>query len=721
MGYRLNWQKKAIVILTGVTLVIGLILITLAVREAEREKLARERDLARDQQRYAALFKEEIDSLFSEIEKDMASAITDSDSEQDLQYLPEVCRRIGQNEDLIGDIFLTGVNDELVFPNKHPLYLASDRSRHAVRNLEKLEGNGLFRTAESSELVDQNLPLAIQSYKKLLDSAPDDSSIALILNRLARCYLKSGNSNMALNTYDTILQNHSHELSSSGVHLGIIAYSQIGSIILKVEPEKAGPIILEFYSRLVDSDWHLDRAQFQFYRNSIQEMEVTWKSDNKMADENGKFQDRWDDLERQAAVRLEALTAEEDLIKKIVPLVQARLFEFDRKSREFVRFSEIIDDALFLITAAPVQKDIVLGIRVNNAVLVQDRLPMIQDKILVPEDWRVQVVDPEGQVISGDEGLGPDGADLGSPFVLRFDQDFPPWQIRVFQKFPNSIVSQYNLRRNIYILTVLVVMAVLFLGGFMAIRSTAKEVELARLKSEFVSAVSHEFRTPLMSIRYLSEMLDGGRVKGEDKKKIYYGKINKESERLSRLIENMLDFSKIEAGMKKYKFEDLTVEEMVKEVSGRFKEYMANKKMTFESEIPDSLPAVHADKEAISRALFNLLDNAVKYSGKNPEIYMRTFLDEETVFLEVQDKGIGISKDDQKKVFEKFYRSSHTASKNIEGSGIGLTLVEHIVKAHGGQVMMESDLGQGTRVTLQLPISPKGKHDGKKNGKSIDR
>jgi signal transduction histidine kinase len=501
-------------------------------------------------------------------------------------------------------------------------------------------------------------------------------------------------------------------LSSSGVHLGIIAYSQIGGITLKVEPQKAGPIFLEFYSRLVDSDWPLDRAQFQFYRDGIQKMNAKWKSENKMADENGKFQNRWDDLERQANAKLKVLTVEEELVKKIIPVVQARLFEFDRKSREFVRFSENIGDALFLIIAGSVRKDVVLGIRVNNAVLTQDRLPMIQDRILIPEDWLVNIVDSTGQVISGDEAPGFDGAGLGSPFVLGFDQDFPPWQIRIFQKFSHSVNRQYNLKRNIYILIVVVVMVVLFLGGFMAIKSTAKEVELARLKSEFVATVSHEFRTPLMSIRYLSEMLDGGRVKGEDKKRIYYGKINKESERLSRLIENMLDFSKIEAGMKEYKFEVLSVKEMVLEVSDRFKEYMANKKMTFESEIQDSLPAVHADKEAISRALFNLLDNAVKYSGKYPEIHLRAFFDEESLFLEVQDTGVGIGKEDQKRVFQKFYRSAHSASKNIEGSGIGLTLVDHIVKAHGGQVMMESDLGQGTRVTLKLPILQEGKKDG---------
>lgn len=245
----------------------------------------------------------------------------------------------------------------------------------------------------------------------------------------------------------------------------------------------------------------------------------------------------------------------------------------------------------------------------------------------------------------------------------------------------------------------------------MAIRSTAKVVELARLKSEFVSTVSHEFRTPLMSIRYLSEMLDGGRVKGVDKKKIYYGKIKKESERLSQLIENMLDFSKIEAGMKEYKFDELNVKELVEEVAGRFKEYMADKKMIFECEIQNGLPDVRADREAISRALFNLLDNAVKYSGKNPVVHLRAFFKDETVSLEVKDTGAGINKDDQKKVFEKFYRSSHSSSKRIEGSGIGLTLVEHIIKAHGGRVTMESDLGQGTTVTLKLPVLPKGNQD----------
>ncbi|GAF72755.1 unnamed protein product, partial [marine sediment metagenome] len=462
-------------------------------------------------------------------------------------------------------------------------------------NLGKIESIRLFKTAESAELVTQNLPLAIQSYKTLVNRVQDNSSKALVLNRLARCYMKSGNFNQALNTYNEILKEYSNEMSSDGVPLGIIAFFQIGSITQKIEPEKAGQIILEFYNRLVGSKWSLDKSQFQFYRSIINKMGETWKTEWRGASEDVDFKNRWDEFERKADAKLEVLIKEEDLIEKIIPLVQARLFEFNSKAKEFSRFSKIVGGNLFLISAVSIQKEKILGIHIDNSVLIQERLPLLLDRFPIPEGWLVQIVDPDGQIVFGDEAVDSGTADLRSPFVLGFDQDFPPWQIRIFQKYPSASDRQFNLRRNVYILVVVVVMAVLFFGGFIAIRSTAKELELARLKSEFVSTVSHEFRTPLMSIRYLSEMLDSGRVKGEDKKNIYYGKIHKESERLSRLIENMLDFSKIEAGMKKYQFEDLSVGDLVKDVIQRFEEYVADKHVTLECEISDHLPDIHAD------------------------------------------------------------------------------------------------------------------------------
>jgi signal transduction histidine kinase len=254
------------------------------------------------------------------------------------------------------------------------------------------------------------------------------------------------------------------------------------------------------------------------------------------------------------------------------------------------------------------------------------------------------------------------------------------------------------------VLSVVVVIVALLFGGILAIRSTAKELRLAKLKSDFVSTVSHEFRTPLTSIRYLAELLQRGRVKEESKKQQYYESITHESERLSRLIENILDFSKIEAGMKEYEFGETDPAELCREVVQRFQEQVAPQGFTIETEIEKRLPKIQADKEALGRALFNLLDNAAKYSGENRKIRFHAYSDKNHLYMKVEDQGIGIQKDDLDKVFEKFYRSSGAQSSNIKGSGIGLTLVSHIARSHGGEVVMGSEPGKGTRVTILLPL-----------------
>jgi signal transduction histidine kinase len=156
--------------------------------------------------------------------------------------------------------------------------------------------------------------------------------------------------------------------------------------------------------------------------------------------------------------------------------------------------------------------------------------------------------------------------------------------------------------------------------------------------------------------------------------------------------------------MKEYQFEKTDVAALVKNVASRFKEHTKGKDYALKTEMSDRMPAIPVDEEAISRALDNLLDNAVKYSGKSPKIYLRAWSLERNIFLEVQDNGAGISKEDQKQVFKKFYRSGRLEEKVVRGSGIGLTIVEHIVRAHKGEVLLESAIGKGTKVTIKLPI-----------------
>ena len=346
-------------------------------------------------------------------------------------------------------------------------------------------------------------------------------------------------------------------------------------------------------------------------------------------------------------------------------------------------------------------------LRVNITLLEEEILLSVLENTSLGEDFYVQVADSEKNEVIAGETSWTDDSRFQLSYSQEFKENFLPWEIRIYQALPNQAERQFRLRRNIYVLSVLVVITAILLGGVLAIRSTGKELRLAKLKSEFVATVSHEFRTPLMSIRYLADLLQRGRVKDENKKQQYYESITHESERLSRLIENILDFSKIEAGMKEYEFAETDLVEMCSDVASRFQEQVAPLEFTVESDISQELPQISADKEALSRAIVNLLDNAVKYSGNSRTIKFQAGADKKNVFLKVEDQGIGIKTEDQDRVFEKFFRSGEIQDSSIKGSGIGLTIVSHIAKAHGGEVMLESEMGEGTVITIQLPIEDK--------------
>ncbi len=712
-----DWRTRAVLILSGITLVVGAVLTALALREAEREILSRERELDGERQRYGVLLAGEVDSLFAEIENEIGAGLENSQTSLDLQKLSALSRSNAANEDLIGDVFIAGPDHAPIFPLRESGHLIADKRRLLETRLKRIEGTSLFRTAEAAELKTRDMSLAIRSYRALIEATPDEPSRAFLSNRLARCYLKSGNAPGALRIYDIIIEKYSGELSSGGVPLGIIALFQKGAIIQKTAPEKAGEIILELYGRLATSEWSLAKPQFQSYRDLIKEMAGSWMAEARNTEATENFEGRWDEIDERVEAKFETLTEEEDLATKLIPLIQARLGEFVGGTGEFTRFSEAIGEDLFLISALPLPDENILGIRVDDRVLLEERIPSILEKAMIPADWIVQITDSEGRIILGDDVPNSEENVFLSPLVLPFIRGFPPWRIRIIRRDPDEAAGQHRVRRNVYVLLAVAVTAVLFVGGFTVIRSTAKELELARLKSEFVSTVSHEFRTPLMSIRYLSEMLDTDRVRDEAKRKTCYRKINRESERLSRLIENMLDFSKIEAGIKKYKHEEFSVQDLLADVAARFKEYAGDEKVSLECEAEDGLPDFRGDREAISRALFNLLDNAVKYSGKDPRVRLRARTDGQALCLDVRDNGPGIRKEERTKVFEKFYRSTSLEHGDIEGSGIGLTLVDHVARAHGGGVTIESAPGGGAEVTLRLPLPRKGTD----HGQDLDR
>ena len=250
-------------------------------------------------------------------------------------------------------------------------------------------------------------------------------------------------------------------------------------------------------------------------------------------------------------------------------------------------------------------------------------------------------------------------------------------------------------------------LSVMIIGGLLLTRHVVnKEMALARLKSDFVSNVSHELRTPLALIRLYAETLELGRITTQEKKQTYYRIIRKESERLTALINNILDFSRIEAGRKEYEFRNTDIAELVHNTLESYRYQIEQQGFAFEENIDSNLPAVPVDREAIARALVNLVNNALKYSTDEKFLGVKLYRDSDMVKLEVADRGIGIARRDQSKIFEKFYRAGDPLVHNTKGSGLGLSLVRHITQAHGGDIAVESTPGRGSRFILSLPLSP---------------
>jgi signal transduction histidine kinase len=263
-------------------------------------------------------------------------------------------------------------------------------------------------------------------------------------------------------------------------------------------------------------------------------------------------------------------------------------------------------------------------------------------------------------------------------------------------------IGQHFVRTSFLTLGALALM--MAAGIVLTYRNISKEMALARLKSDFVSNVSHELRTPLSLIRLYAETLEMGRLKSQEKYQEYFCIIRKESERLSALINNILDFSRIEAGRKEYDFRDTDMRELVRTTLDAYHYQIEQHGFTYEETI-DEVPSLRVDREAMSRSLVNLVNNALKYSQDRKYIGVKLYRENGVVKLEVIDHGIGIPRQEQQKIFEKFYRVGDPLVHNTKGSGLGLSLVRHIVQAHGGEVVVDSAPGEGSKFTIALPVA----------------
>ena len=313
---------------------------------------------------------------------------------------------------------------------------------------------------------------------------------------------------------------------------------------------------------------------------------------------------------------------------------------------------------------------------------------------------RVQgaLIDADGQVmIGGFSKMNPQAVRTAAATRL-------PGTLHTTSADPVADAAGVAGRRRLVVFGFTVLALVLLAGSYFIMRSINRERAVARLQSEFVSAVSHEFRTPLTSLRQLSEMLAKGRVSTEDLRQKSYDILSRESDRLQRLVESLLDFGRIEARAFRYHYERLDPVTFVGDVVADFREQAVAQGCRIELALGAEFPLIHADREALGLALRNLLDNAVKYSPDCRTVWVEMARERGRLAIRVRDRGMGIPASEQKEIFKKFVRGAGSGAANIQGTGIGLTVARHIVEAHDGEIRLESQPGRGSTFTILLPL-----------------
>jgi signal transduction histidine kinase len=300
-------------------------------------------------------------------------------------------------------------------------------------------------------------------------------------------------------------------------------------------------------------------------------------------------------------------------------------------------------------------------------------------------------------------------ANWKKPFVAtEIGETLPHWEAAVYLIDTAALSkSAAALKLTLGLLIAVLVIAI-GVGGWLILRDVASQLILARQKTDFVSNVSHELKTPLTAIRMFAELLAEGRVPDAAKQRSYLAIITAEASRLTRLINNVLDFSCLERGEKKYHLQPCDLAEVARAAALTFRPHLETAGLAFDCSLPETALPVRGDPDALAQIIVNLLSNAEKYSNGRKEIQIRVRrTDAPAPLAEVMvlDRGAGVPRGGEEKIFEKFYRAHDSLGSGIEGSGLGLTLARQMARAHGGDVVYEPREGGGSCFSLRLPLA----------------
>jgi signal transduction histidine kinase len=622
---------------------------------------------------------------------------------------------LDQDYRAISDLIAQRLRDELLFGQtviwnlKNPSWLPGLQPRPPAANTlvvheEWRNWQPALEKAERAEFRRRNFSYAVSLYNQILDRAEHNQVKAWILSRVGRCEVKQKKFKQALIIYRSLIADFPDLLTESGRPLNLASGLEMLDA-LRLDKDYDGFLreSLKTYSQLVENVWSLDGDQIKLYTAMLRKMIDEVVAENSTNDIPDEYAAAVDDLQDLIDKKLEIWRMAELVRRNILPGIREKLENFSSESPQVQKNAFEFEDNDILVLLIPLDRNSSGQTREFLGLLfgISDLIEAIDS--LVKENCPPGVSILLRSMLSDNIIFGDAEVSQGSPAITDiFPENFPPWRLELYQTGGGE--SGFLLYKNIFFWTILALLFILFFGSGLVIRTIINEVNLLNLKSEFIASVSHEFKTPLTSIGGIIERFLDEEVKDPDKAKEYYGILRHDSERLKRLVKNVLDFTKIEERKREYKLAATDIVELVRREVESFEKENKSDGFKVGIEIDDNIPPVLADEEAMSQALRNILDNAAKFSGGEKKINIQIVRQENSVEIAVQDRGIGIPDSEQKRIFEKFYRGKQAPSISPTGTGLGLTLVKHIMDAHRGNIIVRSKPGEGSCVSLILPI-----------------
>ena len=699
-------HKKFLAIFFLVVFTPSLILAFFGIRAIQNERYKFEQQNLEQQKGFIKTVQADIQSL---IEKNSSALKELSTSEafltQDYDGLNRLVAGRLQEESLFGQIGIWGLGDP-------PWLLGLQAHPPAVKTLAVPQEWERWQTdlgkAEEAEFKLKNFSVAVSRYTRILRRAEQSQVKAWLKNRIARCEVKQKRLQQALMTYKSIISDFPDLFTESGRPLGLVSRLEILDILrLENSREDFFRESLEIYQQLEQNVWSLDGDQLKLYaamlRQKTDEVIEGSPSDNILESYSAAINNLSSLLDR----KLDSFNLAEIVRRSSLPDIKEKVEESSLDLPQVQKNAFQYEEQDVLVLLVPLAKNASDGFEkfLGSIFRIGDMSGAVRS--LVAENIPPGISVVLRSTLSGNVIFGAAGEDTEKPIITDFfSENFPPWKLELFQSKDGR--TGFFLYKNIFFWTILALLVIVFFGSGLIIRTIVHEMQLLNLKSEFIASVSHEFKTPLTAMGAILERLLNDEVKDPKKTKEYYRILSHDSDKLKRLVKNVLDFTKIEDGKREYRLIEVDIGRLARQEVENFQKENQIVGFSVDVMIDDDIPPVPADEEALSQALHNILDNAAKFSGQEKNIQVRIIRRKGIVEIAVQDRGVGIPENEQKKVFEKFYRGRRASSVSPTGTGLGLTLVKHIMDAHGGDVVIKSRPGKGTCVSLILPLEKGG-------------